>query len=272
MRARLNVVVQGEKACMRIVTLNLNGIRAAARKGFFAWWGQQNADVLCLQEVRAQLPQLEPEKLYFPEPFYCYYEPAIRPGYSGVAVFSRRRPDKVLRGLSCPEFDSEGRYLELQFGSLSVGSLYLPSGTGSEARQRAKYRFMDHIYDYLRQQSSGRELLVSGDWNIAHRPIDLKNWRGNQKNSGFLPEERAWMDRVLGEAGYVDVFRRLEPGPEHYTWWSNRGRAWQNNVGWRIDYQIATPDLADCARSTFIYKAERFSDHAPLLVEYACAL
>lgn len=253
---------------MRVITLNLNGIRAAARKGFFDWLATQDADFVCLQEIRAQLPQLECDRRFFPAGYHCYFELAARPGYSGVAIFSRQRPKQVVRGLNCDEFDAEGRYLELQLDDFSVASLYLPSGTASETRQQAKYRFMDQFYGYLQTVHGTRELLITGDWNIAHSPIDLKNWRANQKNSGFLPAERAWMDRVLGEGGYVDVFRRLEPGPEHYTWWSNRGRAWDKNVGWRIDYQVSTPALADCARDTFIYKAERFSDHAPLVMEY----
>ena len=254
---------------MRVITLNLNGIRAAARKGFFDWLAAQDAELVCLQEIRAQLPQLEHDERFFPASYHCYYELSTRPGYSGVAVYSRQRPNRVIRGLGCAEFDGEGRYLELQFDAYSIASLYLPSGTSSETRQLAKYRFMDQFYGYLETVRGERELLITGDWNIAHRPIDLKNWRANQKNSGFLPAERAWMDRVLDEAGYVDVFRRLEAGPDHYTWWSNRGRAWDKNVGWRIDYQISTPGLAERARDTFIYTSERFSDHAPLVMEYA---
>jgi exodeoxyribonuclease-3 len=255
---------------MRIISVNVNGIRAAARKGFFHWLARQRADVVCLQEVRAQPAQLENDRQYFPKGYHCFYLAAERPGYSGVAVYTRETPDQVLRGTGCGEFDAEGRYLELRFGRLSVASLYLPSGTSSELRQAAKYRFMDHFLEHLRaQRAASRELLVCGDWNIAHRPIDLKNWRANQKNSGFLPQERAWVDRLFDEVGYVDVFRRLQPEPEHYTWWSNRGRAWEKNVGWRIDYQIGSPEIADRGRAAFIYKDERFSDHAPLVMEYA---
>ena len=256
---------------MRVVTINVNGIRAAAGKGFCDWLGRQQADVVCLQEVRAQLPQLERDQRFFPAGYHCYYELGQRAGYSGVAVYSKQPPEQVIRGFGCQELDWQGRYLELRFGRLAVVSLYLPSGSSSDLRQAAKYLFMEHFLGHLRQSAgASRELLVCGDWNIAHRPIDLKNWRANQKNSGFLPEERAWMDRVFDELGYVDVFRRLQPAPEHYTWWSNRGRAWEKNVGWRIDYQIGTPEIAECARSAFIYKEERFSDHAPLVMEYAC--
>jgi exodeoxyribonuclease-3 len=262
---------------MRVLTLNVNGLRAAARHGFFDWLPEQRADVVCLQEIRAQEAQLS-DDVFRPRGLHCSYLYADRGGYSGVAVLSRKRPDAVIRGLARSagnarawrEFDAEARYLELRFGALSVVSVYLPSGSSGEARQQAKFRFLDLFMPYLvRLRKRGRSYVLCGDWNIAHKQIDIENWRSNQKHSGFLPEERAWMDDLLGSVGYVDAFRAVDPRPRQYTWWSNRGRAWEKNVGWRIDYQIVTPDLARAVKSASIYKDQRFSDHAPLLIDYA---
>jgi exodeoxyribonuclease-3 len=253
---------------MRIVTLNANGIRSAARKGFFDWMDGQDADVVCVQETKAQLEQLA-DPVFHPHGYHCYYVDAEKKGYSGVAIYSRRKPERVVAGYGSREFDAEGRYVELQFKGLSVVSLYLPSGSSSEQRQQAKFRFLDEFMPYLRAlKRRRRDYILCGDWNIAHRPIDLKNWRANQKNSGFLPEERAWLDRLFDEAGYVDGFREINAEPEQYTWWSNRGQAWQKNVGWRIDYQILSPRLRGSVNAAAIYKAQRFSDHAPLTVDY----
>jgi len=257
---------------MRIVTLNVNGIRAAARKGLFDWLAQQRADVFCLQEVRAQADQITAAEFH-PANFHCFYEPAQRKGYSGVALFSRREPDEVIRGFGSPEFDAEGRYLEARFGSLSIVSLYLPSGSASEERQQSKFRFMEQFRVHLARMAqdsagkAGRQYLLCGDWNIAHKEIDLKNWRSNQRNSGFLPEERRWLDDLFGPLGFTDTFREVNAAPDQYTWWSNRGQAWAKNVGWRIDYQIGTPGLKGAARRAGIYKDTRFSDHAPLLMD-----
>lgn len=254
---------------MRILTLNVNGIRSAARKGLFDWLVQQAADVVCLQEVRAQPVQIA-DALYHPAGFYCYYEAAQRNGYSGVALYSRREPDEVRRGFGSAEFDAEGRYLEARFGDLSVISVYLPSGSASAERQQAKFRFLDEFSVHLdRLRQDGRNYLLCGDWNIAHREIDLRNWRANQKNSGFLPEERAWLDELFGARGFVDCFRQINAEPDQYTWWSNRGQAWAKNVGWRIDYQIGSAGLSGAARRAEIWKQTRFSDHAPLLMDYA---
>jgi exodeoxyribonuclease-3 len=257
---------------MRVITLNVNGIRAAARKGFFDWLADQDADVVCLQETKAQEHQLD-HGTFRPCGYTCHYFDAEKKGYSGVAVFSRRTPDAVIRGLGIDEFDREGRYIEARFGRLSVASLYLPSGSSSEARQAAKFRFLDFFMPHLRKlRRRRREYILCGDWNIAHKQIDLRNWRSNQKNSGFLPEERAWMDVLFGRAGYVDAFRVVNREPDQYTWWSNRGQAWAKNVGWRIDYQVVTPRLEKTIRAASIYKAQRFSDHAPLTVDYAIDL
>jgi exodeoxyribonuclease-3 len=253
---------------MRIVTLNANGIRAAARKGVYAWLPRQSADVICLQEIRAQVEQLQ-DPVYFPRRWHCLYESGQRKGYAGVALYSRREPDEVIRGFGVDEFDTEGRYLEARFGNLSVVSLYVPSGSSSDARQASKFRFMDAFRPFLEAlRDSGRDYVICGDWNIAHKPIDLKNWRTNQKNSGFLPEERAWMDELFDELGFVDAFREINQAPDQYTWWSNRGQAWAKNVGWRIDYQVLSPHLAGSVGKARIYKTKRFSDHAPLLMDY----
>lgn len=255
---------------MRAISLNLNGIRSAASKGLFDWLQQTDADLVCLQELKAQLPDLTPEMLA-PAGYKGYFHAAEKKGYSGVGLYARRAPDRIIEGLGLPDIDQEGRYLEAWFGNLSVISLYLPSGSSSDERQAAKFSFMERFLPHLETLAhSGREILLCGDWNIAHQAIDLKNWKSNQKNSGFLPEERAWLTEVFDRLGLVDVYRRLYPdqGGEAYTWWSNRGQAWAKNVGWRIDYQIATPGLAAKARAGRVYKDQRFSDHAPLIVEY----
>ena len=252
----------------RIISLNANGIRAAARKGFFDWLKAQDADVVCIQETKAQIHQLT-DACFDPVGYHSYYEDAEKKGYSGVAIYSRHKPKRVVRGYGDPEFDNEGRYLEVQFDGLNVVSVYLPSGSSSEERQQAKFRCMESFTEHLKKLRRRRaEYILCGDWNIAHKEIDLKNWRSNQKNSGFLPEERAWLDEVFGKHRYVDAFRVVNAEPDQYTWWSNRGRAWEKNVGWRIDYQVVTPGLKDRILGTSIYTADRFSDHAPLIMDY----
>ncbi|MGQ0697449.1 MAG: exodeoxyribonuclease III [Panacagrimonas sp.] len=256
---------------MRIITLNCNGIRSAASKGLFDWLPLQSADVLCLQETKAQPADLEKLPQFSPEGWAIRLNSAQKKGYAGVAIYSRREPDVVLDKLGVPEFDDEGRYLEFRFGNLSVVSLYLPSGSAGPERQASKDRFLDFFHMRLKEWcASGRDYVLCADWNIAHTNKDLKNWKSNQKNSGFLPHERAWMTQVL-EQGWVDAHRRLQPEAEGdiYTWWSNRGDAWNKNVGWRIDYQLVTPGLAAKLKSARVHKDNRFSDHAPLIVDYA---
>jgi exodeoxyribonuclease-3 len=253
---------------MRIITANLNGIRSAAAKGFFPWMTQQHADVVCIQETKAWPDQLQ-DPVFHPRGWHVFFHSAEKKGYSGVAIYSRRKPDRVICGLGWPDIDAEGRYIEARFGSLSVVSLYLPSGSSSEERQAIKFSFLERFMPWLRGlKRKRRHYILCGDWNIAHREIDLKNWRGNQKNSGFLPEERAWMDELFGKAGFVDTFRAVNPQPDQYTWWSNRGQAWAKNVGWRIDYQVATPVIGKTVTAASIYKDRRFSDHAPLIMDY----
>lgn len=253
---------------MRIITANVNGIRAAARKGFFDWLAQQSADVVCIQETKAQIDQLA-DPVFHPVGYYCYYHDAEKKGYSGVALYCRQQPDGIINGMGDAEFDAEGRYIEAQFGMLSIISLYLPSGTSGDVRQEVKYRCMAFIETRLQKiLDEGREFIVCGDWNIAHKNEDIRNWKGNQKNSGFLPEERAWLDKLFYQMYFVDAFRQLPQAEHEYTWWSNRGQARANNVGWRIDYHILSPSLKGKVISTAIYRDESFSDHAPLTVDY----
>ncbi|HET9680200.1 MAG TPA: exodeoxyribonuclease III [Gammaproteobacteria bacterium] len=253
---------------MKIVSLNANGIRAAARKGFFTWMQKEAPDVVCIQETKAQEHQLTDE-LYRPAGYQAFFHDAQKKGYSGVAIYARQKPDEVVMGLGWPDFDAEGRWIEARFGKLSVISLYLPSGSSGDVRQQIKFAVMDKLMPHLRSlRRKKRDYIICGDWNIAHTKLDIKNWRGNQKNSGFLPEERAWLDTLFGPAGFVDGFRVIDSRDEQYTWWSNRGQAWAKNVGWRIDYQVITPGLRDKVKNASIYTAERFSDHAPLTLEY----
>ena len=247
----------------------MNGIRSAERKGLFRWLPAQKADVICLQEVKAQETDLQ-DAAFMLKGYERYLHCADKKGYAGVALYTKRKPQSVVCGFGVKEFDAEGRYLEARFGKLAVVSIYLPSGSAGAHRQASKFRFLKKFLLHLKKlKSCGREIILCGDWNIAHKEIDLKNWRSNQKNSGFLPEERAWLTQVFDEQGFVDVFRCLNAKPEQYTWWSNRGQAWAKNVGWRIDYQIATPGAAKTARREAIYLKRRFSDHAPLIIDYA---
>ena len=255
---------------MRIITANLNGIRSAANKGFFAWLQTTQADVVCLQELKAQAADMTAVMLT-PVSYYGYFHYADKKGYSGVGIYSKQKPDEVIEGTGIADIDKEGRYIEARFGNLSVISLYLPSGSSGEERQTFKFRVLASLLPHFEAlAASGREVVICGDWNIAHQEIDLKNYKGNRKNSGFLPEERAWLGDLFARVGWTDVYRVLHPATteECYTWWSNRGAAYDKNVGWRIDYQIATPNLAEKALQSTIYKQERFSDHAPLIIDY----
>ena len=260
---------------LRVISANLNGIRSAADKGFFDWLADQNADVVGVQEVKAQHDTVGGRFDALGD-LRGHFHYAQKKGYSGVGLYTRKTPSDVIIGLGHDEFDAEGRYVETRFDTakrkLSVISCYFPSGSSGEERQAAKFRFLAHVYPHLLALKAEREFVLVGDVNIAHKEIDLKNWKGNLKNSGFTPEERAWMTRLLADApdgaGLVDVFRTLNPHPEQYTWWSARGQARAKNVGWRIDYHLATPGIAAKARAEQIYTAQRFSDHAPLTIDY----
>lgn len=253
---------------MRIITLNLNGIRAAARKGVFEWLADQDADVICFQETKAQVNTTADAQFELPG-YQSYFHDAEKKGYSGTGIYTRRAPDKVEYGLGwdCP--DQEGRYVQVDIGDLSIASIYLPSGSSGDERQAIKFDFMDHYLKKLKRDlKKGREWVICGDWNIVHKEIDIKNFKSNQKHSGCLPEERAWIDSLFNNLGYVDAFRVVNKENNQYTWWSNRGQSWAKNVGWRIDYQVVTPGLADKIVGAAIYKDQRFSDHAPLIIDY----
>lgn len=253
---------------MRVITINTNGIRSAAKKGFFEWMAAQQADFICVQETKAQASQLAAAE-FSPEGYSRYLNDAEKKGYSGTAIYARKPPLTVVTQTGIPHCDSEGRYVRLDYEQLSVVSLYMPSGSSGDDRQQVKYQMMAAMRDHFAQlKATGREIIICADWNIVHTEKDIKNWRGNQKNSGCLPEERAWLDALFYEDGWVDVFRRLNDKDEQYTWWSNRGQAWANNTGWRLDYHVVTPAIAERATAESIYRDQRFSDHAPFTVDY----
>ena len=261
----------------KLTSLNLNGIRSATSKGLEDWLIQSKPDCICVQELKAQVADMSGrfEELAGLKGHFHFAE---KKGYSGVGVYSRHEPSDVIIGYGSHEFDLEGRYVELRFDQpgrkhlpkLSIISAYFPSGSSGPERQEAKFRFLAEFYPHLLALKQDRDYVLCGDINIAHQEIDLKNFKGNKKNSGFLPEERAWMTRLLSEAGKVDVYRQLQPSTtgEAYTWWSNRGQAYANNVGWRLDYHLATPAVAALARTEHIFREQRFSDHAPITVDY----
>jgi exodeoxyribonuclease-3 len=251
---------------MRVITCNVNGIRSAAKKGFFEWAEKQKADFICLQETKAQLDSLIHDGLDIKN-YFRFHSDALKPGYSGVAIYTPHKPLHVHQKLGFECADTEGRFIELEYKDFSIVSLYLPSGTSGDHRQAEKYTFMEKFMGFL-SNSIHKNIIICGDWNIAHKNIDLKNWKPNQKHSGFLPEERNWLDKIFDELGWVDAFRLINSEAEQYTWWSNRGQAYAKNVGWRIDYQIISPSLAKTIKYTEIYKKQRFSDHAPLIMDY----
>ncbi|NRB39276.1 MAG: exodeoxyribonuclease III [Pseudomonadales bacterium] len=257
---------------MRIITCNTNGIRAAQRKGFFEWLSQQDADVVCIQETKAQESQLSDE-VFHPAGYHCYYYDAVKKGYSGTALYCKQEPKAVTRGLGFDVCDTEGRWIKADFEHVSVVSLYLPSGSSGEEKQQRKFEFMEQVLPLFQSfektaKAGGLEVVIAADWNICHQEIDLKNFKGNRKNSGFLPEERQWMDDLLNKEGFTDSYRSLYPDTHQYTWWSNRGQAYANDVGWRLDYLLVTSGLKNKATAASVYKDEKFSDHAPLIIDF----
>ncbi len=253
---------------MRIITANVNGIRAAERKGFFDWMKKQRADVICIQETKAQEHQLD-DSIFYPKGYHCYYFDAEKKGYSGVAIYCKTKPNKVTKGLGWPHADTEGRWIQAEFDGITVASLYLPSGSSSPERHQNKLKFMDHLLDDMRaMKRKRREFVICGDFNVVHKEIDITNWKSNQKNSGCTPEDQAWVESVIEDVGYIDAFREMNKNSGEYTWWSNRGNARANNVGWRIDYQFVTPGLKGKVKKASVYKENWFSDHAPLTIDY----
>ena len=253
---------------MRIITLNCNGIRAAARKGLFNWLATVDADIVCLQETKAQIDQLT-DPIFHPDNFHSYYFDADKKGYAGTALYCRAKPLKITKGLGFEIADSEGRYLQADFNGLSVASLYLPSGSAGEERQARKLAFMGQYMQHMEMlRKDDREYIICGDWNICHKEIDLKNWKANKKNSGFLPEERQWLDELYYELGFIDAFRMVNQDADQYSWWSNRGQARAKNVGWRLDYHVISSGLRNKVMSAEIYTDQNFSDHAPVILDY----
>ncbi|MFK5985892.1 MAG: exodeoxyribonuclease III [Pseudomonadota bacterium] len=267
---------------MKVISANLNGIRAAAKKGFFEWMINEQADVVCIQETKAQEEQLS-DQIFKPEGYFRFFCDAEKKGYSGTAIYSKQQPNKITKGLGWEVADNEGRYIQADYDNISIASLYLPSGSSKEERQILKMAFLEKMEPILKAMvNSKRSYILCGDWNIVHKRIDIKNFNGNKKRSGCLPEERAWLDKLFLEPeeltqeaitkkdkiGMLDAFRILNQDAEQYTWWSNRGQAWANNTGWRIDYQVISAELGKMLSSTSIYKQQRFSDHAPIIMEY----
>ena len=253
---------------MKIVTFNANGIRSAERKGFFDWMSETAPDVICIQELKAQQDQLTGE-VFHPQGYQGFFHCAEKKGYSGTAIYTKQTPSDLSLGLGWDDFDAEGRCVRADFENLSIISIYMPSGTSSDERQQFKEVILDRIQPLLLQfQADGREYIICGDINIAHKPVDLRNWKGNRKNSGFLPQERAWMDWLFGSAGFVDAFRLVNSRPGQYTWWSNRGNAYDNNVGWRLDYHILSDNLKKTVKSVHVYRETKFSDHAPVTADF----
>ena len=253
---------------MRVLTLNTCGIRASEKKGLFLWLKKQKSDCICLQEVRAQSDQIQDEK-YSLRGYDRYMSTAEKKGYSGVAIYSKKKVLQVMNKIGSDKFDREGRFIEVEYDNCYVSSVYFPSGSSGDERQKQKFIFMSIFEKYLKKVNSRtKPSIICGDWNIVHKEIDIKNWKSNQKNSGCLPEERAWLDKVFYKLGYIDAFRAVNKEANNYTWWSNRGKAWDNNVGWRIDYQVLSPGNKIKIKNAKIYKKKRFSDHSPLIMNY----
>ncbi len=253
---------------MRVLTLNVCGIRASQKKGLYQWLKRQKADYICLQEVRATEDQID-SNLFTLNGYRRYLSVAEKKGYSGVCIYTKHKPDNIYKNFGSNFFSKEGRFISLEYKKYRIISIYFPSGSSGEERQNLKYKFMLKFEIYLKKiRKDKKASIICGDWNIAHKQIDIKNWRSNQKNSGFLPEEREWMDKIINKFGFIDAFRKINNLPDQYTWWSNRGRAWDKNVGWRIDYHIVTPNIKDIIKKAKIYKDKRFSDHSPLIIDY----
>ena len=253
---------------MKILTLNVCGIRASQKKGLFKWLTKQSADIICLQEVRASHDQINTKEFEL-KGFERYMSEAEKKGYSGVCVYIREKPLSIKKTFGSKVFANEGRFIQVELQKVNIISVYFPSGSSGEKRQKMKYEFMDKFKKYiLKIKKNDKPTIISGDWNIVHKEIDIKNWKSNQKNSGCLPKERAWLDDIFDNHGCIDTFRSVNKRAENYTWWSNRGKAWENNVGWRIDYQVMTPNDKIYVVSSSIYKKQRFSDHSPLIMSY----
>lgn len=253
---------------MRVITFNTQGIEQAADRGFFDWMVQQDADVVCLQNLRAKEYQLDGDR-YHPDGYNAYFFDAFEDGYSGVAIYTRELPKAIMTGLGFELCDFHGRFIQADFDKVSVASMSIPSGLKGPEAQALKEEylelFMGHLKKTLRKR---RDFIFCGTYQIAHKPIDLSNWYVNQSVSGFLPQEREWMEEVLGDMGYIDAFRRVNKAERQYTWWPDYNRAWTLNEGARLDYQLATPNLRNSVKAARIYRDEQFSEHAPVIIDY----
>ncbi len=252
---------------MKVITYNVNGIRAAIKKDWIGWLTSVNPDVVCLQEIKASPDQVveiqELEELGYQH----YWYPAQKKGYSGTAILTKHTPRNIVYGCGLEEYDFEGRVIRIDFDDISVMSVYFPSGTTGDIRQDFKYKFLDDFYTYVHELlQEVPNLLICGDFNICHRAIDIHNPKSNANSSGFLPEERAWMDKFI-ESGFIDTFRSIHPDPHHYTWWSYRAGARGKNLGWRIDYIMASNGLKSRIKDALILPDAVHSDHCPVLVE-----
>ena len=253
---------------MKVITVNVCGIRSSQKKGIFDWLSKSKADHICMQETRALEEQIDNDNFVL-KGYSRYMNIADKKGYSGVAIYSKHKPSEIINTFSKSIFEKEGRFLSLDFEHYTVASIYFPSGSSGEERQKMKYEFMALFEKYVKKEIKKKKtLILCGDYNIAHTKDDIKNWKSNQKNSGFLPEERSWMTKLIENIGLVDAFRIKCKHSDVYTWWSNRGNAYNNNVGWRIDYQMVTNNLLDKIKKVSVYKGQKFSDHAPLVIHY----
>ncbi|MFT7380223.1 MAG: exodeoxyribonuclease-3 [Roseivirga sp.] len=251
---------------MKIISYNVNGIRAAMNKDFVGWLKSENPDILCLQELKA-LPEQVETSFFEDLGYHLYWEPAEKKGYSGVAIFTKVKPLHVEYGCGNPLYDSEGRVIRADYENFSVMSVYMPSGTSGDIRQDFKYQWLDFFFEYVREiKKSHPHLIISGDYNIAHKPIDIHNPVANKNSSGFLPEEREWLTKYI-ESGFVDSFREFNPLPHEYSWWSYRANSRANNKGWRIDYHMVTEEMKARLTGASIFNQAIHSDHCPILVE-----
>ncbi|MBC8045246.1 MAG: exodeoxyribonuclease III [Fimbriimonadaceae bacterium] len=251
---------------MKIVTYNLNGIRAAMNRGWINWLQENNFDIICVQELKAETSQVD-MSVFENLGYHAHWHNAEKKGYSGVAIFSKQKPDHVEYGCGNNDFDKEGRVIRCDYGDISVYSIYFPSGTTGDIRQGVKYQFLDFIFNYLKNITTSRsKLIICGDYNICHKPIDIHDPVSNKNSSGFLPDERAWLEKFFTD-GFSDAFRHFNTDPHQYTWWSYRANARVNNKGWRIDYIAVTENLLSQLRSAAILPDASHSDHCPMVLE-----
>lgn len=271
-RPKSHHTLKVDERLLRVISINVNGLRAAEKKGLLDWLNESEADVVCMQETRINHDQWTDK--FKPEGWHTHLFPAERAGYAGTAIYSRLPIVSLSRGLGFELADSQGRFITAEFDlgldkPVFISSLYLPSGSSGDEAQARKDIFLDEYKQILKHwRDEDKSVIICGDYNIVHKRVDIKNWSGNQKASGCLPHERAWLDHIYDELGYVDTFRVVRKESEVYSWWSNRGQARAKNVGWRIDYQACSPDWKERTVGAWVYKDNWFSDHAPVVIDY----